>query len=91
MLSDSAFGTPTMRLVKPARHVRVYAARIKEGVRQTRVHEDGFPACDWMDSYQGVDSFDLVSANGEASCSVAFCLGNSAVDCSEAFQIFLEA
>jgi hypothetical protein len=92
MASDSAFGTPTIRRVKPLRkrHEWVAEKKKRRKVSHTRINVNTLPAGCGMDTNDWVYCFDFSPTDGKACGSVSFCLGNGAMHGRKTLEVNLE-
>ena len=99
MASDSAFGTPTIRRVKPFFEENVMRGEVMErgqkkknshDVLLTRINVNTFPASCGMDTNDWVYCFDFSPTDGKACGSVPFCLGNGAMYGGKTLEVNLE-
>jgi len=91
MASDSAFGTPTIRLVKPVRGLfRRRYEKYYSNNKQTWIDINAFPASCRVHADKRVNSLNFLPANWKTSGSVSIGLGSGTVHRRKALQVGLE-
>ena len=93
MASDSALGTPTIRVVKPVRGLgmRIGLALFARDMEHlTRIDIDALPACGWVHTYDWVRSLNWLAADGQPRCACASCLCDGTVHGGQTLDVSLE-